>query len=139
MPLNTYAVPPNFPNGLNVDLLVTEMPGVWPADVFPVTYVANGRSTEPLGITTGQLVIDTARVLTVPENNDALAHFQTHAGGTGAVGLTIAFLQDPALSDPGLILFVVDAPRNPPIGGFGTLLFADGTNWRRVSDDVIIV
>lgn len=139
MATNTYPVPPNFPNGLNLDLLITEMPGVWPADVFPASYTANGRSTEPFGITTGQLVIETARVLTVPENDAALSHFQVHAGGTGAVGLTIAFLENPATVEPGLILYVVDAPRNPPIGGFGTVLFADGVNWRRVSDDVIIV
>lgn len=139
MATNTYPVPPNFPNGLNLDLLITEMPTVWPADVFPATYTANGRPSEPNGITTGTLWIQTARVLTVAEDAAALAHFQVHAGGTGAVGLRIAFLEDPSLVEPGLILFVVDAPRNPPIGGFGTVLFADGINWRRVSDDVIIV
>lgn len=139
MATNIYPVPTDFPNGLNLDLLITEMPSVWPADVFPAEYTANGKSREPDGITTGILTIETDRALTIAENNDALAHFQVHAGGTAKVGLTLAFLQPPSSVPPGLMLYVTDAPRSPPIGGVGTMLFADGTNWRRVSDDVIIV
>ncbi len=136
---NTYAVPPSFPNGLNLALLIQEMPTVWPADVFPAEYSANGKIAEPDGITTGQLLIVTDRALTVPENDDALAHFLVHAGGTSAVGTRIIDLPDPATTDLGLSLFVVDAPRDPPIGGFGTMLYADGTNWRRFADDAVIV
>lgn len=136
---NTYAVPPNFPNGLNLNLLIQEMPTIWPADVFPASYSANGKPSEPDGITSGQLLIVTARILTVPENDDALAHFQLHTGGTAAVGRRLVDLPAAADAEPGLSLFVVDAPRDPPIGGFGTMLYADGTNWRRFADDVVIV
>lgn len=137
MATNTYPVPGTFPNGLNIDLLAQEMPAVWPPDLFPAEYSANGRPGEPNGITTGILEIETPRALTTPENDAALAHFLIHAGGTATPGTRLADLAPPGQGAQGRWQYVVDAPRQG--AGVGTMLYDDGTNWRRGTDDGVIV
>lgn len=137
MATNSYAVPPNFPSGLNIDLLAQEMPTVWPADLLPASYSADGRPGEPNGITTGILEIETQRALTVSENDAALAHFLTHAGGTARPGTRLVDLAPPGQGAQGRWQYVVDAPQQG--AGSGAMLYDDGVNWRRGTDGAIIV
>ena len=133
---NTYPIAPNFPNGLNLDVLIQEMPTVWPADLFPAIYVARGRPG-PTGITSGSLQIETPRALTTSENDDAEAHFQVHAGGNVVPPLQGSQL--PAASDvPGTWTFLADEPKSPNGNGtLGTMVYSDGENWLTISDNKI--
>lgn len=134
MAKNTYQIASDFPNGLNPDVLIQEMPDVWPADLFPAVYEARGRPG-PTGITSGTLQIETPRELTTSENDDALAHFQVHAGGSVVPPLKGSQL--PAASDvKGTWTFLADEPQSRN-GGIGCMVYSDGTNWRRISDDTI--
>ena len=134
---NTYPVATKFPNGLNLDALIREMPSIWPADLFPAVYQVRGGRPGPAGITSGSLKIETPRALTTSENDDAEAHFQAHAGGNDAPILRGSEL--PAASDAkGTWTFLADEPQSGS-SELGTMVYSDGTNWRRVSDNTISV
>ena len=134
MAKNTYPIATNFPNGLNIDVLIQEMPSVWPADLFPAIYIARGRPG-PTGITSGSLEIETPRELTTTETEDALDHFLVHAGGIETPPLKGSQL--PAASDArGTWTFLTDEPQSQN-GAVGTMVYSDGVNWRRISDDNI--
>lgn len=135
MATNTYTIAPNFPNGLLLDLLIQQMPAVWPSDLFPAGYTVNGPPFST--VTAGVLVIETPRVLTVQENTDALNQFQIHDPGDGIPpGVTIATLPPPTTA--GLMMYVSDLARGTDPGA-GTMAYANGTQWRRVSDDFLVV
>ena len=137
MATNNYAVPLNFPNGLNLDLLTREMLDVWPRDLASSEYSANGRPQDPNGIETGTLSIETPRDLTPAENTAALAHFQTHEGGRAMLGQLLADLPPPG--QPGRWVFVDAVERQPGANtGTGAMVYDDGTNWRRHGDDEVI-
>jgi hypothetical protein len=132
---NIYPVPVHFPNGLLLNLLITQLPEIWPADLFPVVPTLNGRTTDV--VTTGTLELETPRDLTVQENDDALALFQLHdpASQTQAPGLTIAQLPPP--SPAGLSVYVRDLDRS--VGpGVGTMAYSNGVEWRRFADDAVV-
>lgn len=137
MAINNYPVATDFANGLLLDLLTQEMPAVWPSDVFPAQYSAAG----PPGsvINTGNLKIETARILTSQENQDALNHFQVHNPADGVpAGVTIATLPPPTMPGAGVLFFVSDLAQG--VGpGMGTMAYSNGTEWRRVSDDALVV
>lgn len=131
---NNYPIVSNFPNGLLLDLLIQEMPTVWPADLFPASYVTNGppRGTQ----TSGQLTIETPRDLTAQENTDALNHFAVHDPDDGVpVGLTMATLPDP--SPAGQLQYVRDLARATG-PDFGTMAYSNDIEWRRVADDALV-
>ena len=133
---NNYPIAANFPNGLNLDVLIQEMPSVWPADLFPAVYLARGRPG-PTGITSGSLQIETPRALTTSEDDDALAHFLVHAGGSEVPNLK--GFQLPAASDAkGTWTFLADEPKSPNGNGtLGTMVYSDGENWLTISDNKI--
>jgi hypothetical protein len=131
---NNYPIAPLFPKGLLLDLLIQEMPTVWPADLFPAGYTTNGppRGTQ----TSGALTITTPRDLTSDENTDALNQFAVHDPDDGVpVGLTMATLPDP--SPAGQVQYVRDLARatGPDVG---TMAYSNGIEWRRFSDDALI-
>ena len=135
MATNNYQIQTDFPNGLLLDLLIQQMPAVWPADLFPAGYAVRGP---PRGvITSGLLEIVTPRDLTPDENTDALARFATHDPADGAPrGVTIATLPSPISA--GDLQFVSDL--NHATGpGIGTMAYSNGVEWRRVSDDALVV
>lgn len=132
---NIYPVAPNFPNGLNLPVLKLELPSVWPADLRRINYTLNARPSGPNGVTAGVLTIDTPRELTRDEDTAAKNHFQTHAGGRVKPGLRGSQLP-PASESRGIWTFVADEPQSGG-GVLGTMVYSDGTNWRRISDDVI--
>lgn len=133
---NIYAVPPNFPNGLLLNLLITQLPGVWPSDLFPVIPTLNGRATSV--VTTGTLELDTARVVSLQENADALALFAVHNPATDQAlpGLTIAQLPPPSPAGQQEYVRDLDRTTGP---GVGTMAYSDGSAWRRSTDDVLVV
>lgn len=134
MALNRYPVAVNFPNGLLLDLLIQEMPDVWPASVFPVGYAVDGRPRKTL--TAGLLEIETARELTAGENGDAIAQFILHNPANGAPqGVTRATL--PPASVAGDTIFISDLDRATGPGA-GTMAYSDGIAWRRVADDELV-
>lgn len=130
---STYKVKPRFPNGLNLDLLIQEMPTVWPKDLFPAQYSVDARKSGPKGLTRGTLTIETPRDITADERAAAITHFSTHAGGTAEVGTRIQDLRPPGKGPLGRMVYVVDAPWGDG-GAVGCHLYDDGTSWRRTSD-----
>jgi len=136
---NLYAVAPNFPVGVLLSQLKLEMPVVWTdSAIFPITMVHRGGSGTGGVITTGNITIMTQRALTTPENDAALAHFQTHVPVLGAIGgINTADLGEGSFN--GAVAYVLDQARqgNGSTGGFATWDGRDRT-WRRVRDDVVI-
>lgn len=131
---NTYPIAPNFPNGLLLDLLIQQMPAVWPADLFPSEYTVNGPPFST--VNSGTLIIETPRVITAQENADALAQFTIHDPADGLpFGLTIATL--PAPDPAGNVQFVRDLARATG-PGLGTMAYSNGVEWRRMSDDSLV-
>ena len=135
MTTNNYPIAPNFPNGLNLPALKLEMPTVWPADLRRVSYTLLTRPSGPRGVTKGVLQIDTPRDLTRAEKKAAKAHFQTHAGGRVRPGLRGSQLS-PAGEAAGTWTFIADEPQSGG-AGLGCVVYSDGTNWRRISDDAL--
>lgn len=129
-----YSVPPVFPNGVLIGQLQVEMVSVWPGDLFPIAFSANGSPGTGGVITSGTLTVETQRALTVPEANDALAHFLTHLPIIGALGGVMAS-QLIAGVFQGQTVYVIDEARQG--AGMGVLCYWDGTTrkWMRVRDD----
>lgn len=135
---NIYAVTPNFPVGCLMSQLSEEMVAVWPADVFPITMIHRGKPGDGGVITAGNLTIVTQRVLTAPENSDALAFFPTHVPVIGAQGgVLTANLSAGAFQ--GEQVYVSDEPRQGN-GTFGVVCYWDGNDrtWRRLRDDASV-
>lgn len=133
---NVYPIGPSFPSGVKLDLLIQEMPSVWPADLFPSEYTARGKPGPTGVITAGTLEIVTPRVLTAGEEAGAEAHFLLHdPTAPVAGGFLIADLPPPTLA--GLSVYVRDLDR--AIGpGVGTMAYSDGIAWRRFADDALV-
>ena len=137
MVANNYSIPPNFPVGVIPGQLLDYMVPVWPADVFPISTITRTKP-DPNGIvTTGVLLIETQRDLTVQENSDAIDAFllfvpTVNIGG----GLQTAQLE--AARRNGQTVYVVDASRQG--AGTGVLCYWDvgDRTWRRVRDDVSV-
>lgn len=140
MTTNTYPINTKFPNGLNLNLLIREMHVVWPADLQPAEFTVHGGGRPGgTGFITGTLTIETPRALTAQENTDAEVHFFVHVGSDLPTGTVLATLQPPGQGPVGRAVYVEDAAKagNGPTGN-GTMLYTDGTNWRRFSDDEVI-
>lgn len=135
---NSYAVAPNFPQGVILDQLTEEMPSVWPGDVFPISTLHRGKPGAGWLISAGSIVITTARVLTTPENDAALAHFQLHVPVVdGQGGMNEAQLGAGHFN--GETAFVLDEPRQGNATS-GVVCYWDGRDrtWRRIRDDVLV-
>ena len=76
MAISKFRVNLFFPNGLNLDVLIREMPTVWPEDLFPAQYGVNARKSGPRGVTRGLLEIETPRAITEAESAAATTHLQ---------------------------------------------------------------
>lgn len=134
---NVYAITPNFPQGVLMPQLSDELVGVWPGDVFPISMFHRG-APGPGIITTGNLTVVTQRTLTVQENADALAFFQTFVPVLDAQGgVNTAQLIAGAFN--GDTVFVLDEPRQGN-STTGVLCYWDGLDrtWRRIRDDSIV-
>lgn len=134
---NIYPVAPHFPNGLNLAVLKLEMPTIWPADLALINYTLNAKPSGPTGVTAGVLRIDTPRLLTNDEEIDAKAHFLVHAGGVERPGQRGSQLP-PAIDSRGTWTFIADEPQSDT-SDLGTMVYSDGKNWLRVSDNAIAV
>lgn len=132
--INNYPIAPLFPNGLLLNLLIQQMPNVWPADLFPAEYSVKGAANAV--ITAGTLKVETVRVLTPQEQADALNHFAIHNPADGVpAGVTIATLPEPTIA--GVWFFVSDLERSTGPGA-GTMAYSNGTEWRRGTDDALV-
>lgn len=136
---NNYAVAPNFPLGVILDQLVESLPTVWPPDLFPLTTIHRGKPAAGGLITAGSILITTQRALTTPENDDALAFFQTFVPAVDAQGGVLE-AQLGAGGFNGETAFVLDEPRQGNSSS-GVLCYWDGRDrtWRRIRDDGLVV
>ncbi len=138
MATNNYSIPPTVPAGVIPGQLSLYLTPVWPADVFPIDTLTRSKPGVGGVVTTGNLEIETQRVLTTQENDDALAAFLLFVPTVNVGGGTL-IAQLEAGTRNGQTVYVVDEPRQG--SGTGVLCYwaVDDRTWRRVRDDVTVV
>lgn len=136
-----FDVPTSFPNGLNLRLLVKQMHDEWSSDLRDCDFTANGKPSPTNGIQSGTLLICTKRALTADDISSANAIFIKHVGAPTSVipGRTLDSLMaaNKAVRHPPVVVSDVERMAGPN-GGMGALVYSDGSNWRRASDDTIV-
>lgn len=135
MATNIYAIPPTFPAGVIPGQLNEYLVPVWPADVFPIDTLARTKPDANGVLTTGNLEIETQRVLTTQENDDALAAFLIFVPLIIVGGGRLTSQLEYGGPTNGVQVYVSDAPRQG--GGSGVLCYwaVSDRTWRRVRDD----
>jgi hypothetical protein len=126
-----------FPGGLELNRLIHGLLQIWPDDLEDSEITATGPRTKEKGFVSGALEIITSRPLTTKELSDMNSFMRDHVSTPFVQkGHVLRKLPPAAKVVTGIPLYVTDVANKS--GGNGTIVYSNGTQWCRVSDDLVV-